>query len=530
MNTHPQFDVVVVGYGPTGAMAANLFGASGQRVLVVEPSQKIFDVPRAVHFDGETMRLFQQLGLHQDILDVAREGQSITFTNGRNWPLLYQSLKDIPRIHSWANSYFFNQPQLESHLRRGVDRYANVEVRLGCKLTGVFESQESVTAVVDSGSGQEEITCRYLIGCDGASSFVRGHLNVEQQDLCCDEPWLVVDLELPEGVPVERSAYQICDPKRPTTLVPCEGRHIRWEFMVNPEDDWDTLESEQTVRALMAPHLHRLSKALRPDQGRLLRAKVYSFHALLASTFQHHRIFLAGDAAHQMPPFLGQGLCAGLRDISNLHWKLSGVLAGEFSAAVLDTYTIERRPHVLSTINTAVSIGGVIQNRSRVLSFFRDCLLLVGRAIPALTGAIRFDLAWPLGNGIFDHEPVENQKGPVGYPLTQTLVKSGDAMRLSDELLGAGFTVLGINCDPTFNGQVTDEDFSFIQVGDAGEWLDESGSLIRWAEQYGVAIAVVRPDRQVYGVISLKNASPAKLQEMLSYLNTQLRDANGVEK
>lgn len=520
---------MIAGYGPTGAVAANLFGASGLRVLVVEPSKEIFDIPRAVHFDGEVMRIFQQLGLNEEILEVAQEGLSLEFVNGRNWTLLHQELKDLRRHNWWSNNYFFNQPLLEAHLRKGVQRYPNVEVKLGCSVDHFIQNESAIrVSLTDQPREELSIDCGYLLGCDGASSVVRQCLEIVQEDLLCDEPWLVVDLEVPEGITINRQAYQICDPVRPTTLVPCEGQHIRWEFMVNPEDDWAHLESEETVRAFMAPHLHRLSPQLKPEQGKLLRAKVYSFHALLADSFQKGRVFLLGDAAHQMPPFLGQGMCAGIRDVYNLHWKMVGVLNAGYVPDLLSSYSSERRPHVYETIKTAVSHGSVIQNRSHVLSFFRDCFLKLGRAMPLLVSFLRLDLAWSLGEGVFDQNNAPEAGDLVGQPIPQTTLKVKGESILSDEVLGEGFTVVGFNCDP---GDYLDElnvdellghgVLKLLKIEDGSEIVDE-GPFSAWAELHEIDLAVIRPDRQVYGVLRANDDKKVELPAMLSRLQRKL--------
>ncbi|MGI9323299.1 MAG: bifunctional 3-(3-hydroxy-phenyl)propionate/3-hydroxycinnamic acid hydroxylase [Pseudomonadales bacterium] len=520
------YDIVIAGYGPTGAVAGNLLGAAGLSALVVEPSPAIFDIPRAVHFDGETMRIFQHLGLQKQVLEIVREGKSLGFTNARNWQLFHQDLTRVPRYNGWANNLFFNQPQLEKHLRSGVERFANVEVRLGWSLAGLEQQQTHVSATItDAAGATEKIECQYLLGCDGASSLVRKLLAIAQEDLHCDEPWLVVDWIIPAGIQIDRSAYQICDPKRPATLVPCEGRHIRWEFMVNPGDNESELESEESVRALMAPHLHRLSPELKPEDGELIRAKVYAFHALVAETFQQGRVFLLGDAAHQTPPFMGQGMCAGIRDAYNIHWKLCGVLKGELAPAVLDSYTTERRPHVHETIKTAVTMGGIIQNRSRALSFFRDCFLMLGKALPAMASSIKFNAAWHLGAGLFATDGAPVAGGPLGQLLPQGLVQlGGQEPMLSDELLAPGFNVIGFGVNPAdfFNQAEYTLKTNAIQIGTSAGAQDIDGALLGWAKKHAVELAVVRPDRQVYGAIGQGSDKRKELAAMLMHLQQRL--------
>ena len=323
----PDYDLIIAGYGPTGAVAANLLGAQGFSVLALDLSPEIYNIPRAVHIDGEVMRIFQVLGLASEIDEGASEGAYLRFINGWNWRLFSQDMSQISRPNGWANDIFFNQPRMEQILRAGVQRYANVEVRLGWALQELSQDAHGVVAGLRQVVGEgplQRVRCRYLLACDGASSKARELLDIAQEDLQCDEPWLVCDLILEEDVQHRRDAYQICDPVRPTTLAPCEGQHIRCEFMLNANDEVAELEHEATVRTMMAPHLHLLSPSLNSASGKLIRSKVYNFHAVIAESFQTDGVFLLGDAAHQMPPFLGQGLCAGVRDAYNLCWKLGG--------------------------------------------------------------------------------------------------------------------------------------------------------------------------------------------------------------
>ena len=356
-----DYDVIICGYGPTGAVAANLLGQRGLRTLVVDQSEEIYDIPRAIHFDGEIMRIFQSIGLSDEIKTMSGTAEALAFLNGRGRTLISAHAADFAPRHGWPTGNFFNQPRLEARLRAGVARFPSVEVRLGVELTGFEQDEASVrVAIRRTGDGApESVSARYLLGCDGASSPVREIAGLPLEDLGCDEPWLVVDWILDEGVPYRTTIYQFCDPRRPATLVPSEGRHIRWEFMMNPGEDPDELERKENVHALMAPYLPLLNDDLRPDQGRLIRKKVYRFHGLVAERFQDRRAFVLGDAAHQTPPFLGQGLCAGVRDAYNLCWRLHGVLAGCLSPEVLDSYSTERRPHARAVVSQAIRTGRV---------------------------------------------------------------------------------------------------------------------------------------------------------------------------
>ncbi|MGH0033062.1 MAG: bifunctional 3-(3-hydroxy-phenyl)propionate/3-hydroxycinnamic acid hydroxylase [Myxococcota bacterium] len=513
-------DVVICGYGPSGAVAANLLGQRGVRTLVIDKSEDIYDIPRAVHFDGEVMRIFQALGMSDEIRQVSGTAERLGFVNGRGWTLLSIDVTKEPRRHGWPIGNFFNQPLLERHLRAGVARFPSVEVRLGWELRDLAQDDDGVTLRVApsaaGGGAEETVRARYVLGADGASSRVRECGAFRLEDLQCDEPWLVCDLILEEGTPIERTAVQICDPVRPTTLVPCEGTHIRWEFMLRPGDDPAHLEDEATARAMMAPHMDRIQPGLSSEQGKLVRTKVYTFHGLVADTFRDRRLLLLGDAAHQTPPFLGQGLCAGVRDAHNLCWKLEGVLAGRFDASVLDTYTSERRPHARRIVKEAIRAGGIIQTTNRLRAFLRDAVFLLGRVFPPLRQRdMQWAPAWATGPGLFDAAEKPTPESAHGHVIDQPelLRSSGERVPLDDEI-GERFALIGVGVDPAtlLDAEATRVadvlGMVRLHVAPDGPLRDVDGGLADWAARHGDArVVLVRPDRQVYGVWSGDDAA-----------------------
>ena len=512
-----DFDVVVCGYGPTGAVAANLLGQRGVRTLVIDRSEEIYDIPRAVHFDGETMRIFQSIDLADEVKAMSGTAEALAFVNGRGRTLISAHAKDFAPRHGWPTGNFFNQPRLEAQLRAGAARFPSVEVRLGSELESFEQDDLSVrVGIRRTGYGAPEtVSARYLLGCDGATSPVREIAGLPLEDLDCDEPWLVCDMILDEGIEYRSTIYQFCDPRRPATLVPCEGRHIRWEFMLMPGDDPDELEREENVRALMAPYLPLLNDDLRPDQGRLIRSKVYRFHGLVAERFCAGRAFVLGDAAHQTPPFLGQGLCAGVRDAYNLCWKLHGVLAGCLAPELLESYTTERRPHARAVVAQAIRTGRVIQTRSRPRALLRDAFFALSRVIPALRKPFMWEPAWTLGPGLFDVDGRPPRDGAVGNPIDQPVVETavGEQVRL-DAMLGRSFAVVGFDVDPARVVDLSaarvfaDLDTRYLQVVSRGgaargddTVVDVEGGLATWRERVGGGrVAVLRPDRQVFGL------------------------------
>jgi 3-(3-hydroxy-phenyl)propionate hydroxylase len=309
------------------------------------------------------------------------------------------------------------------------------------------------TRDLESGT-RSDVRARFVVGCDGARSMVRKHLGGGLDDFGLDQPWLVVDTELRRDVELPDLCVQYCDPARPVTFVPMSGRRRRWEFMLRPDEDPDDLTRTERVWELLAPWVG-------PDDAEIVRAVVYTFHALVAHRWRDGRVFLMGDAAHQMPPFLGQGMCAGIRDAANLAWKLDLVARGLACDRLLDTYQTEREPHVRAVIESAVRAGEIIQTADPEVAAQRDAFFLtaVGAATP--------DVAMPpLGPGF--------RTAHGGEPLPCALP--------GDDTLGVGFALVG--------------DATIVDAETARFWTRIGGRIVGTD---GPGITVVRPDRYVFG-------------------------------
>ena len=382
-----KVDVAILGCGPVGALLGNLLGQAGLRVDIFERELEIHPLPRAVHFDGEVMRIFQSAGLARQISSAARpSSQGMHFVNAQGQTLMVRRGIDGPGPHGWAGNWYFHQPQLEAILRDGLARFPNVTVHLGREIA--------------------DVDALDVVGCDGARSLVRRAIGGRQRDLGLHQPWLVVDLVCdPDSSRVRALpdyTIQLCDPARPMTIVHVGGRRRRWEIMLMPGDE---------VARLTEPDIFwpMLSRWLGSRDAVLERAAVYTFHSVVQEGWRKGRLLLAGDACHQTPPFLGQGMCAGMRDASNLAWKLASVLRGEAPEALLDTYESERRPHVRAFIDLAVKLGAVLQETDPAAADARDRRFA--------TGATQFDFPQPqLGPGARADAPP-----PVGTIFPQPM-------------------------------------------------------------------------------------------------------------
>jgi 3-(3-hydroxy-phenyl)propionate hydroxylase len=355
------YDVAIVGYGPTGATLANLLGLLGLRAVVIERERSLVLQPRAVHFDGEIMRVFQAAGLAQALVPHVRPSGGMRYVSPSGVVMVERQPALGEGPHGWANNYLFHQPDLENALRAGVARHPSVDVFKGVTAREFLE-EEALVRIATTGP---EVAARWLVGCDGARSVVRQAIGSEHEDLGLHQPWLVVDVVLARDVDLPYPTVQYCDPARPVTLVNVTGRRRRWEIMLMPGDQAERMSDPDTVWRLLAPWI-------RPDDARLERSAVYTFHSLVATHWRRGRLLIAGDAAHQTPPFLGQGMCAGIRDAANLAWKLERVVRGKSAPSLLDTYESERKPHARRFIEEAVRLGGILQTTDAAVAAQRD--------------------------------------------------------------------------------------------------------------------------------------------------------------
>lgn len=414
------YDVAIVGFGPTGATLANMLGQAGIRTLVVERHREVYQLPRAVHFDGEVMRIFQSIGLTERVLPLTAVPKGLEFWTSDRQILVSVDLGEVD-IGGWASDYMFHQPSLEKLLRDAALEHDSVNVRYAAMST-IEQGEESVRLVLEDGHVAE--AC-FAVGCDGAASLVRSQCNMALEDLGFDEPWLVVDLRDPGCLP--EITVQYCDPARPTTLVPGALDFYRFEFMLRPDEKDEEMQRPERVRELVAAWMD-------PDEAEIVRSAVYRFHAIVAREWWKDRVGIAGDAAHQTPPFLGQGMCAGIRDAANLSWKLDLVLKGGADIALLETYGSERESHVRELIDRAIGAGRLICTQDPVVAAARDEHMLAQREQAGPS-----DVSLPVaGPGCFQL----SEHPLVGHLAPQHTVRLGTDQGRMDDLLGSGFRLV----------------------------------------------------------------------------------------
>jgi 3-(3-hydroxy-phenyl)propionate hydroxylase len=369
---HDGTDVLIVGLGPVGAALANLLGRYGVRVLAIDQATEIFTKPRAIALDNEALRILQLVGV--------REGEFSTIgipqvqyhspTFGR-----FARINSAGIVDGHPMLVTFYQPELEALLRRKLEALPSVQVRLGVTLEAVTDDGQGVDARIRGSDGStQQVRARYLVGSDGANSFVRRTPGLEFEGETFAQDWLIVDaVGVPK--PIDHVEF-LCDPRRPTPHMAAPGGRQRWEFMLQPGEDREQMERPETIRRLLAPWCDM-------DQIQIERTAVYRFHAREAAAFSKGRCFLVGDAAHVTPPFAGQGLVAGLRDVANLAWKLAWVIGGRAGADILASYDQERRPHARKIINLARFLGALVMPSNRAVAFLVHGLMSAIRLLPA---------------------------------------------------------------------------------------------------------------------------------------------------
>ncbi|MEY2755604.1 MAG: hypothetical protein RJB65_1962 [Actinomycetota bacterium] len=471
--------VIVVGGGPVGVAMATECARHGFEATVVEKATEVYDLPRAIVMDDEIQRALVLSGMAGlDTVTSPLPGAEFVNTQGERI-IGFEMPDGLLSGLGYPPVVRYYQPQLEVFMRDAARR-AGVSFLLGDEVVEVSQDATSVTARLANGSTLE---AAWLIAADGAASPIRKALGLRFDSLGFDQDWLVVDTELHEGASpaLPRLVQQICDPARPSTFVPGHDRYRRWEFQLQEGETWEEMARPETVWRLLSPWLT-------PADARLVRSVVYRFHATVASSMRSGRVFIAGDAGHQMPPFLGQGLCSGVRDAANLGWKLALVDRGLAGDALLDTYDAERRPHATAVVAHAADTGKLI-----------DQLSGRGGEQESLDAAYGGQRPFPH----LEHGFRAGDHFLVGHQAPDAPTADG---RTLDVAAGNGFAVVvtpGVEAD----------------AATLSRWTAIGASVMTAEMPFTEGVVVVRPDRYVASV-STADEFAAHTAQLMGYLST----------
>lgn len=505
--TGPDFDtdIVIVGLGPTGATAANLLGARGVRVLVLERDMDIYPRQRAIAADEDALRIWQAAGLLDPILRGMSTHVRMHFHH-RNRIFLSCDLRG--RGHQGVPALcFFHQPAMEQVLREGLQRFAGrVELRAGHALVSIEQDEAGVTLGIRGGqAGDRRVRARFLIGCDGGSSDTRKLLGIALPGSSVDEPW--IDIQARTSVPHDPAApvdfHFIADPARPGAECTAPMGHRRWEFRLHRGEDPDRMNTPTGIRALLA------TRGVDSEAVEILKSWVYVFHVRQAERWKQGRAFLCGDAAHLMPPYAGQGMSSGIRDVGNLCWKIAAVIHGNASPSLLDSYESERRPNLRTATRFSRLVGAIVTVESPLLAACRDlaCRILV--RLPWIGRRIRdFHIKpdWISGPGMLTRR--RSFRSPAGRLVWQPwIVTATGARSRLDDVLGPDWTFLSWR-ERTVPERLVRLGVREIVVHERqrgwrglgeGEIVDIEDRLRLQFRRHRARGMLVRPDRFIYG-------------------------------
>ena len=494
-----DFQVVVVGHGPCGVIAASLLGDRGIRTLAIDRQRDVYEKPRAIAIDHEILRLLDNLGAAERVLPFIAPFPASQHFGAEGQLIRRIDMVAEPYPLGYTPSMVFTQPPVEAALRAHAATYPSVTIELGTELVRFEQSADQVTLHLrDDRGATRSVTADYVIACDGASSATRQQLGIAFEDLVFDEPWLVVDLQVHDAAleKLPRTAAQFCEPSRPTSFIIGPGNHRRFEIMLLPGEDPREMEEPAQVWRLLA-------RWLSPADATLWRSASYRFHALVAEQWRSGRILLAGDAAHQQPPFIGQGMCQGIRDVGNLVWKLDRVLNGQSAPELLDSYGEERSEHVRALTGRIKAIGHVICERDPAAAAARDIRILAeGGGQPRTV--TRQEIVPPLQQGLLAF-PLHPAHGTL-FP--QPWVTTADGRRLLDVAAGTGFRLVldarsAPEISPAVQAELTRLDVRPIPIGSAADCnalIEQDGVVAGWFDRHGCVAALVRPDHYVFGI------------------------------
>lgn len=462
MNTQMKTQVVVVGAGPCGVTLANYLGTFGIDTLLIERSEGILDYPRAVGADDEALRSWQGVGLAQELLKDMIQNAPARYHSSTGECFAQVSPGEQP--HGWPRRNLFIQPLTEVTLRKGLERFDCVKMLLGAEVQELRQDERGVSVQARTALGETiDIACDYLVGADGGRSTVRGLVGIELKGMTHTNKWLVIDV-LDDPLYAPYTAIH-CDPQRPSMSIHLPYGFRRLEYQLLDDEEEEKVLEPQNLAQLMRKHYP--ADIPLPE---VKRARIYLHHSRTAERFGAGRVFLAGDAAHLQPPFFGQGMNSGLRDATNIAWKLASVVKGAAHPRILESYDSERREHAETMVNFATWMGAFYKPRSRFTEYFRDLFFKSIQWLPSMRDYILHLKFKPMSRYtqgvVVPLEGPGRKDDPVGRMFMQPMVeRDGKPLKL-DDAVGPRFAVFAVNFDPA--AALSDRNKAFLERIDAG--------------------------------------------------------------
>lgn len=482
--TDEPVPVVIVGAGPTGMTAATLLAQYGVPCLVLDRWNDVYPQPRAVHLDDEINRIVARLGVADEFAAISRPALGLRLLD-QDMRVLAQFRRDPNEsVHGFPQANMFDQPEFEALLRANLKNHPEVELRGNTEVTDITQTDGGVRVTyADRVSGDVRIVeARFVLGCDGANSVVRSCIGVAMEEMRFQQRWLVVDVNTDVELHQWDGVHQVCNPKRAATYMRIGPSRYRWEFRLLEGESVDEFRTLTALRGLIAPWVGPTAT----DDLELVRVTEYTFRAQIARQWRHRNVFLLGDAAHLTPPFIGQGLGAGLRDAMNLAWKLAGVLDDDLSPTVLDTYEQERKPHARSMIRLALGVGWAMTTGGRFGDAIRRTIAPRLHLVPGMRSRIVGSKTPALRRSSL----VLKSRRPrqLAGTLCPNPVLASERL---DRVLGGGFGLITAEC------LTTQQRERVRQRGAVDVIVETNSELGRWLRRAGATAAVIRPDRTV---------------------------------
>mgnify|MGYP001353341354 FL=1 len=501
-----DYDVAIIGLGPVGSFAALLLEKRGLKVLAIDKDKEIYSLPRAVSISDQGLRMAQEVDIDEIYIDNSSEVGGAGFVD-ENLNFIGEAinLKGFTTPNGWAPMRLFHQPYTDKEIRKKIQE-TSINTLLHHELLNVKNREKDVLFTIKNLGDSTEVECtsKYLIGADGGSSSLRKLLKISQEDLHYNRDWVIVDVELTVPNRLEDKAIQVCDPERIGTFIPAHLPFRRWEFIIYEDEDKNDFNDDKKIQGL-------ISSWLNPNEYKIIRKAIYQFHSVLAHDFRKGNCFLMGDAAHQNPPFMGEGMMSGYRDAFNLAWKISYVLNNGFSDVLLDSYQEERRPHAKFVVENSAGIGELMEAYAQASDPNEVPKELVAK------GYGSFVLP-NLDEGLFYGGKALDSMA-AGQLFPQIVVyENGEISERKDCLFGDGFTLISqheISISDSHRDFLNKLNCNYLildkEIIDSNPWVNgflELGNTF-----------IVRPDKYIYGC----SGNDVSLEQIIEDLKIRMK-------